>query len=471
MEYISTRGRAPALSFKDMLFEGLATDGGLYTPATWPRISPETLRAWRRLSYQELAAEVMLPFVDPDIHRDDLAPLLDRAYAGFRSDSVAPLCKIDDDVHLLELFHGPTYAFKDFAMQLLAQVFEFLLVRESRTVTVIGATSGDTGAAAIEAFRDLQCVNLFILFPLGRISEVQRRQMTMVQASNIHVIGIPGTFDDCQRIVKEAYGDEGFREAVSLTSVNSINWARIMAQAVYYFWAGLRLGAPDQSLDFAIPTGNFGNAFAGHVARQMGLPINRLLISSNRNDILTRFFRNNDMSVREVATSLSPSMDIQISSNFERLLFELCDRDATQVQTFMAGFHATGAMPLPAEVFERTRAGFDGFSLDDEAIVDAMRDWQQKTGTLIDPHTVIAMEHARLKRTAGHPAVALSTAHPAKFPEAVSRATGNPAPLPQSLAQLMGRPENAVSLPNNTHEVRQWIRERLASVGGMRDHG
>ena len=461
MHYISTRGVARANSFEDMLFTGLASDGGLFVPEYWPQVSPERLRAWRDLNYMELAAEIMLPHVEPDISRADLMSLIQQSYDGFRSQPIAPLRKVDGNLYQLELFHGPTFAFKDFAMQFLAQVYELLLARRDQSVTIISATSGDTGAAAVEAFKTSKSVNVFILFPLDRISEVQQRQMTTVEASNIHVIGIPGSFDDCQRIVKSASMQLDFREAVHLTSVNSINWARVMAQVVYYFWSALRLGSPEVPVDFAVPTGNFGNVFAGFVAKKMGLPIGRLMVSSNRNDILTRFFQSNDMSVREVIPSLSPSMDIQVSSNFERLLFELCDRNGEQTAEIMTEFQATGSMPLSGELFEKTKAWFHGFSLNDTESVQAMRSWNKQLHDHVDPHSVTALEHARHYGSESHPTVALSTAHPAKFPAAARLAFGSLPPMPGALADLFDKDERVVRLPNDVDQITQWIAKRV----------
>ena len=458
MQYISTRGEAPKLGFDDVLLAGLATDGGLYVPETWPQVDADTLRAWRGLSYQELAVEVMLPFVEQSIPREDFAVLVNRAYETFAHKAVTPVKQLDTNVYLLELFHGPTLAFKDCALQLLGHLFDYVLERRDERVTIVGATSGDTGSAAIEAIKGRSRADIFILFPEGRVSPVQQRQMTTVDADNVHALAIEGTFDDCQDLVKAMFADADFRGEVGLSAVNSINWARIMAQIVYYFWAALRLGAPDREIDFCVPTGNFGNVFAGYAAKQMGLPIGQLMVGSNRNDILTRFFQDDDMSIKGVEPSLSPSMDIQISSNFERYLFDLLDRNGNATAKTMLDFRSSGRMAVGQGGWEKAKAEFHGFSLSDPKCVDAMKTWYAETGEVLDPHTVIGVEHAAQFGRPDVPAVALATAHPAKFPAAVEQALGFEPALPTHLSDLYERSESFTSLPNQLKEIQQHVR-------------
>ena len=458
MQYISTRGEAPKLSFDDVLLAGLANDGGLYVPESWPKVDAETMRNWRGLSYPELAVEVMLPFVEKSIPREDFATLVQRAYATFQHSAVTPVKQLDTNVYLLELFHGPTLAFKDCALQLLGHLFDYVLERRDERVTIVGATSGDTGSAAIEAIKGRKRADIFILFPEGRVSPVQQRQMTTVIAENVHALAVEGTFDDCQDLVKAMFADADFRGEVSLSAVNSINWARIMAQIVYYFWASLRLGGPDREVDFCVPTGNFGNVFAGYAAKQMGLPMGRLMVGSNRNDILTRFFESDDMSIQGVEPSLSPSMDIQISSNFERYLFDLLDRSGSATAKTMIDFRASGRMSVGQGGWDQAKKDFHAFSLDDEKCLDAMRKWFDQTGEVLDPHTVIGVEHAAQFGRDGVPTVALATAHPAKFPAAVEQALNHTPDLPTHLSDLYDRSESFTSLPNQLKEVQQHVR-------------
>ncbi len=418
MRYVSTRGQAPVRDFAGVLLAGLAEDGGLYVPETWPVFSPAEWRAMRGLPYPELAARVMQPFVDADI---PLQALCAKAYAGFNHPAVAPLVQLETGLFVQELFHGPTLAFKDMAMQLLGRLFDHVLTRQDQRVTIIGATSGDTGSAAIEACRGLPRVDLVMLHPQGRTSEVQRRQMTSVIAPNIGNVAVVGSFDDCQDLVKAMFADVSFREEMRLSAVNSINWARIAAQIPYYAAAALALGGPDVPVGFSVPTGNFGNILAAYGASRMGLPISRLIVGSNENDILSRFLNKNDMSVAEVHPTLSPSMDIQVSSNFERLLFELLDRDPRATARTMSAFRATGAMRVPEPAWLQARRLF--------------------TGYLADPHTAIGVAAARAQASDGAAMIAMATAHPAKFPDAVVQATGIHPPLPKHLADLYDRPE------------------------------
>ncbi len=473
VKYVSTRGNAPVLDFDDVLLAGLARDGGLYLPETWPRFSADEIRALRGLPYAELATRVMAPFVAGCLTEAELGDLVTASYAGFDHPAVAPLRQIGPDQWVMELFHGPTLAFKDYALQLVGRLFDHVLSAKGRRVTIVGATSGDTGSAAIEACRDRDAVDVVILHPKGRVSEVQRRQMTTVLAGNVRNLAVEGTFDDCQDLVKALFNDHAFRDEVSLSAVNSINWARVMAQIAYYFAAGVALGAPDVPLAFAVPTGNFGNVFAGYAARRMGLPVERLVVGSNRNDILTRFFETGVMTAEGVVPTLSPSMDIQVSSNFERLLWEYLDRDGRAVDALLAEFRRTGRMAAPQGAWSAMGELFEGHRFDDDATLELMRRMRQATGELLDPHSAVGVGaglKARLARPA--PLVALATAHPAKFPDAVERATGHRPLLPPHLADLLERPERVEVVANDTASLKDYVRRfagrtRTTATGTM----
>jgi threonine synthase len=459
MRYISTRGQAPARDFADVLLAGLAEDGGLFMPQTWPHFGPSDWRAMRGLPYAELAARVMQPFVGGSIPFEVLRQICRDAYAGFGHPAVVPLVQSDTSLFVQELFHGPTLAFKDMAMQVLGRLFDYVLTQRDRRVTIVGATSGDTGSAAIEACAGRDRVDIMILHPFGRTSDVQRRQMTTVLAPNVGNIAIEGTFDDCQDLVKAMFADAGFRTEMRLSAVNSINWARIAAQIPYYVAAGLALGAPDRDVAFSVPTGNFGNVLAAWAARRTGLPVARLIVGSNRNDILTRFLDRNDMSMAPVEPSLSPSMDIQISSNFERLLFELLDRDGIATRETMLKFRRTGRMKVADSLWHRARGLFHGFRLDDAGTLAEIRRLHAATGYLADPHTVIGIAAARAMPCAGGvPTVAMATAHPAKFPDAMEQATGHRPALPTRMADLFEREETFTVLPNDLGAVEAAVR-------------
>ena len=470
MRYISTRGTAPVLGFDEVLLTGLARDGGLYIPETWPVLTGAEIRALSGLPYAEAAFRVMRPFVGPAIPEDDLGALIEDAYAGFGHAAVAPLKQLDGRTWLLELTHGPTLAFKDYAMQVLGRLFDHVLERRGERVTIVGATSGDTGPAAIEACRDRAAIDIFILHPKGQVSEVQRRQMTTVAAENVFNIAIEGSFDDCQDLLKALFNDTAFRDEMNLSAVNSINWARIMGQIAYYMVAGAALGAPDRAVAFAVPTGNFGNVYAAYAAGRMGLPLAGLIVGSNRNDILTRCFATGAMTVSEVEPTLSPSMDIQISSNFERLLFDLYDGEGAAVAAAMREFRATGTLALGQARWARVLELFDGARLDDEGTLEAIARIFEETGELVDPHTAIGVAAAREK--AGSvpdphaPIVAVATAHPAKFPDAVERATGVRPALPPALADLYEREERLSVLPNDLAQVRDFVRARARPASG-----
>lgn len=462
MKYVSTRGQAPALAFDDVLLTGLARDGGLYVPESWPTFSTVEIAALRGLSYQDLAVRVMAPFVEGAVATAELEKIVADAYAGFDHAAVAPLKQLAPNQWLMELFHGPTLAFKDYAMQFLGRMFDHVLQQRGERVTIVGATSGDTGSAAIEACRDRAAIDIFILFPDGRVSEVQRRQMTTVPAANVHCVALKGTFDDCQDAVKAMFNHAAFRDAHNLSAVNSINWARIMAQVVYYFWAGVQLGAPDRPMVFSVPTGNFGNVFAGYVAQRMGLPIERFVIGSNTNDILTRFFETGSMTMRDVVPTISPSMDIQVSSNFERLLFEVCDRDGAKVEGLMNRFRQARSYDLDDEPLRRARAAFSGVRLSDDETKAVIRDVYRATGELLDPHSAIGVDAGRRGGIApGVPVIALATAHPAKFPQAVEEASGVHPALPERLADLFAREERLTRMPNDVGALETYIAETV----------
>ncbi|WP_149538486.1 threonine synthase [Siccirubricoccus phaeus] len=461
MRYLSTRGEAAPRGFEDVLLAGLAEDGGLFLPAAWPVLSPAEWRGLRGLPYPELAARLIHPFVGEEaMSLATLRGMTEAAYYGFGHPAVAPLVQLDHRAFALELFHGPTLAFKDMAMQLLGRLFDHVLAKRGERVTIVGATSGDTGSAAIEACRDREAIDIVILHPEGRTSEVQRRQMTTVLAPNVANLAIQGSFDDCQDLVKAMFNDAPFRREMQLSAVNSINWARIAAQIPYYAAAALALGAPDRPVGFSVPTGNFGNVLAAWAVRQMGLPVERLIIGSNRNDILHRFLAANDMTMRPVEPSLSPSMDIQVSSNFERLLFELLGRDGAATRATMERFRAEGRMPVPDAAWRRAAALFHGFTLDDAGTLAEIRRLWEGAGYLADPHTAIGTAAARALAPADHaiPVVVAATAHPAKFPDAVEQATGHRPPLPARLADLYEREERFSLLPADLAQVEGFVR-------------
>ena len=468
MKFVSTRGQAPALSFEGALLAALARDGGLYMPEAWPKLSPDAIAGLAGLDYADAAYRVMRPYLEGDPCLADIEPVLEEAYGSFHHPAVAPLRQIAPNSFILELFHGPTLAFKDLAMQVVARLMNSALLRKGAHATVIGATSGDTGAAAIEAFRGLEAIDIFILHPKRRVSDVQRRQMTTVLAPNVFNIAIEGTFDDCQDLVKAMFNDHRFRDELNLSAVNSINWARVMAQTVYYVAAAVALGAADRVVSFAVPTGNFGNVYAGYAARAMGVPIERLIVGSNRNDILTRFFASGRMAIEAVHPSLSPSMDIQVSSNVERLLFDLYDRDGPALAQAMASFRRNGQLAVGEERWKAARAVFDGYRFDDSETLQAIAGLHRQTGEVVDPHSAIGVAAAHSAEQAGErtgdrgvaPIVALATAHPAKFPDAVERATGHRPALPSHLADLLQRPERVEVLPNDLKTVEGYVRSR-----------
>jgi threonine synthase len=461
VKYVSTRGGGPPLGFEDVLLGGLAPDGGLYVPVTWPRLSATEIRGLRGLDYAAAAARVMALYVGGAFEAGEFAKIAAEAYASFRHKAVAPLKQLDSGLWLLELFHGPTLAFKDYPLQLVGRLFDIALKRRGERLTIVAATSGDTGSAAIEACGGREAVDIFMLHPKGRISEVQRRQMTTCTAANVHNIAIEGTFDDCQDLVKGMFADARFRARMRLSAVNSINWARVMAQTAYYFAAAAALGAPDREVSFSVPTGNFGNVYAAFCARRMGLPVARLVVASNRNDILARFFATGVMETRAVEPSLSPSMDIQISSNFERLLYDLYDGDGATVANLMRAFRRDGKLRIDEPRWRKALEVFSGFRADDDETLASIAAVHAETGELIDPHTAVGVAAAKAQRgDPSVPMVALATAHPAKFPDAVERATGIRPPLPSHLADLMTREERMTALPNDIEAVKNFVQSR-----------
>ncbi len=463
MKYISTRGGCEPKSFEDVILTGLAPDGGLFVPEELPHFSKDEIASWAGLSYEELALKIMTPFVDGAIPQDDLKQLIDTSYATFRHGAIAPLIQTGHNEWILELFHGPTLAFKDFALQFLGNLLDYTLEKRNQKVVIMGATSGDTGSAAIEGCRQCKNVDMFILHPHKRVSDVQRRQMTTVMADNIHNLALEGNFDDCQNMVKDSFADQSFLpDGRQLVAVNSINWARIMAQIVYYFWASLSLGGPERKVSFSVPTGNFGDIFAGYLAHKMGLPIEQLVIATNQNDILHRCISENDHSTRPLEQSLAPSMDIMISSNFERLLFDLYSRDGNAIAGLMKDAKA-GHMNLSDTALVEARKLFSSYRCDDQGMLKIISDVNRDCDYLLDPHTAIGLEAARqCRRNLETPMVTLATAHPAKFPDAVKKAGYPHDPeLPPHMADLFEREERFTVLANDKEAVHQFMADHI----------
>jgi threonine synthase len=458
VRYVSTRGEVPPLGFMDVTLAGLARDGGLYVPETWPRLSAETIAGFAGRPYAEVAVEVTRPFVGDSISESDLSRLAREAYGAFRHPAVVPIAQFGASTFLLELFHGPTLAFKDVAMQLLARLMDHALAARGEHTTIVVATSGDTGGAAVEAFRGRERADLFVLFPQGRISDVQRRMMTTATDNNVHAIAVEGTFDDCQALVKGLFNHHAFRDRVRLSGVNSINWARIVAQVVYYFTAAATLGAPHRKVAFTVPTGNFGDIFAGYVAERMGLPIDRLVIATNVNDILARTLSTGTYDVREVVATSSPSMDIQVSSNFERLLFEATGRDAAQVRAMMGSLAQAGRFSLSSQALSKIRALFNAERADEEETAATIRTTLRETSRLVDPHTAVALAVAEKEtRDPAIPMIVLGTAHPAKFPDVVEAACGVRPGLPDWLSDLPERSERVTPMPVDQAAIEKFI--------------
>lgn len=462
MRYVSTRGQAPVLDFAEVTLAGLAGDGGLYVPEHWPSFDTEEIAELAQLPYAQVAAKVMAPFIGDAIPQADVEHLAEEAYAAFHHDAVVPFAQIDEKHFIMELFHGPTLAFKDVALQFLGQLFNYLLDRQDNGLTIIGATSGDTGSAAIHAVAGQDKTAIFMLHPYGRVSDVQRRQMTTVLAPNVFNIAVDGSFDDCQAMVKELLRDKNLAEKSPLSAVNSINWARVMAQIVYYFTTAVALGAPHRAVSFSVPTGNFGDVFAGYVAMKMGLPIERLIVATNENDILHRALSVGDYSTQTVVPTITPSMDIQISSNFERLLFDLSGRDGAQVAMTMSDFNKNGVMTLPKAWLEKAAEVFTTHKVSQDE-TSATISWAQDHAHMtIDPHSAVALRAARAcANDITGPIVTLATAHPAKFRDAVERATGKRPSLPHFIGDIFGREERYTRLPADIDAIRTYIAEHM----------
>jgi threonine synthase len=465
VKYISTRGAAPALNFEQVLLTGLASDGGLYVPETLPSFSREEIAAMSALDYPQLALKIIGPFVDDCIPADDLKTIIDETYAEFRHNAVAPMVQLAANQWVLELFHGPTLAFKDFALQLLGRLLDYVLQRKHQQVVIMGATSGDTGSAAIEGCKRCNNIDMYILHPHNRVSDVQRKQMTTVQGDNIHNLAVEGNFDDCQAMVKASFGDRSFLPADrSLVAVNSINWARIMAQIVYYFYAAVALGAPQRAIAFSVPTGNFGDIFAGYLARQMGLPIERLIIATNTNDVLHRVMTSSTYGRQPLIHTLSPSMDISVSSNFERLLFDLYDRDGAALADLMQRFDE-GDVSFSAAAMSRARELFSSHCVSEEATREQIASTWRECEYLLDPHSAIGVAAARSADVpASVPVVTLATAHPAKFPDAIKSAgLEQTVDLPLHLNDLFERPERFEVLPNDLEAVQAYMANSISA--------
>lgn len=455
MRYISTRGRAPDIGFEDVLLTGLAPDGGLYVPESWPRFDTAALSALRGLPYPDLVAAIAGPYGAGAVA--GLREMASRAYERF--ERLAPLTELEDGLWLLELYWGPTLAFKDYALQMLGRLFDQSLSARGTRALVLGATSGDTGSAAIEACRDRASLDIVILHPHGRVSEVQRRQMTTVTSPNVHNVAVHGTFDDCQRLVKEMLIEPSLRSELGATSVNSINWVRIMAQVAYYFFAALECGAPDRAVSFAVPTGNFGNVLAAYVARNMGLPIHRLIIGTNQNNVVARFLETGRLAIDTVVPTITPAMDIQVPSNLERLLFDLAGRDGDAIRTLMKEFGEHGRVDFDPVLIQELRTFVTGHWFDEAATRQALAETYERSGVLVDPHTAVGIAAARATaRHADEPVICVGTAHPAKFPEAVIEATGVRPQLPERLADLFDRPEAMTVLPADRHAIEALVR-------------
>ena len=461
MKYISTRGQAPELTFEEAMLTGLARDGGLYLPAEIPVMSHDEIAALAGLPYEEIAFRVMWPYVSGSFAEDEFRQIIARAYDGFGHDARAPLKQLNENHFLLELFHGPTLAFKDFAMQLIGQLFQVALKRRGDRVTIVGATSGDTGSAAIEAFRGLDAVDVFILFPHGRVSEVQRRQMTTPADSNVHALAVDGDFDDCQAALKDMFNDFDFRDGVKLAGVNSINFARVLAQIVYYFSAAVSLGAPHRKVSFTVPTGNFGDIFAGYLAKRMGLPIDRLVVATNQNDILHRCLSGEGYFKGDTIPSISPSMDIQVSSNFERALYYAYGEDGGAVAQLMDELK-TGGFNVSQGAMQALRESFDSGRVSEDETLDTIKETLAHSAELVCPHSAVGIKVAEDHRAADVPMITLATAHPAKFPAAVEKASGEHPPLPSRMADLYERPERVTRIANDLGTLEDHIRRHIA---------
>ena len=461
MKYISTRGDAPELSFAEAMLTGLARDGGLYVPKKIPTLEADAIAAMAGKTYEEVAFEVMKPFIGESFTDEEFKGIIERAYAGFRHEARAPLVQLAPNHYLLELFHGPTLAFKDFAMQLIGQLFQFELSRRGEKVTIVGATSGDTGSAAIEAFRGLDNVDVFILFPDGRVSDIQRKQMTTPTDNNVHALALDGDFDDCQARLKDMFNDFEFRDGVKLAGVNSINWARVLAQVVYYFSSAVSLGAPHRKVSFTVPTGNFGDIFAGYIAKRMGLPIEQLVIATNQNDILHRTMETGAYTKEGVTPSISPSMDIQVSSNFERALFDAYDREGSVVAQLMEDLK-DGSFTISQGAMEMLRENFASGRASEDETTATIKSEYAASGEVLCPHSAVGVKVGN-EHISSVPMITLATAHPAKFPDAVEAAMGTRPGLPPHMADMMDKEERVCKVPNQLALLETLIKDRIAA--------
>ena len=468
INYLSTRGGQSSLQYEDVLLSGLARDGGLFMPEEWPTFSHSELNEMKKLSYSELAAKIMTPFIQPSLSHNEVLKICNEIYSKFTNDEVAPLKKMEDNLFILELFHGPTLAFKDYAMQFLSKAFNVALTKNKQRAVILGATSGDTGSAALEAFKGKDNVDIFILFPDGKVSPVQQKQMTWINDSGAHALSVKTDFDGCQEIVKDCFEDLKFKDQISLSAINSINWVRLLPQIVYYFYSALKVGAPDQEVAFSVPTGNFGNILAGWMAKKIGLPISNLICGSNQNDILTRFFNNGVMERKNVNPSFSPSMDIQVSSNFERLLFEILDRDVIKVKQEMNNFKKNGIFSIPKEIMLKVNNLFSAYMISNNETLDIIKNTFENYNYILDPHSAIGFGSARKALdekiiSSSTPIISLACAHPSKFPDVIKKAINIKPQLPDHLKELMVSKEYFKVIGDDTKFIKNYLKEKMRS--------
>ena len=468
INYLSTRGGQSSLQYEDVLLSGLARDGGLFMPEEWPTFNHSELNEMKKLSYSELAAKIMTPFIQPSLSHNEVLKICNEIYSKFTNDEVAPLKKMEDNLFILELFHGPTLAFKDYAMQFLSKAFNVALTKNKQRAVILGATSGDTGSAALEAFKGKDNVDIFILFPDGKVSPVQQKQMTWINDSGAHALSVKTDFDGCQEIVKDCFEDLKFKDQISLSAINSINWVRLLPQIVYYFYSALKVGAPDQEVAFSVPTGNFGNILAGWMAKKIGLPISNLICGSNQNDILTRFFNNGVMERKNVNPSFSPSMDIQVSSNFERLLFEILDRDAIKVKQEMSNFKKNGVFSIPKEIMLKVNNLFSAYMISNNETLDIIKNTFENYNYILDPHSAIGFGSARKALdekiiSSSTPIISLACAHPSKFPDVIKKAINIKPQLPDHLKELMVSKEYFKVIGDDTKFIKNYLKEKMRS--------
>ena len=468
INYLSTRGGQSSLQYEDVLLSGLARDGGLFMPEEWPTFTHSELNEMKKLSYSELAAKIMTPFIQPSLSHSEVLKICNEIYSKFTNDEVAPLKKMEDNLFILELFHGPTLAFKDYAMQFLSKAFNVALTKNKQRAVILGATSGDTGSAALEAFKGKDNVDIFILFPDGKVSPVQQKQMTRINDLGAHALSVKTDFDGCQEIVKDCFEDLKFKDQISLSAINSINWVRLLPQIVYYFYSALKVGAPDQEVAFSVPTGNFGNILAGWMAKKIGLPISNLICGSNQNDILTRFFNNGVMERQNVNPSFSPSMDIQVSSNFERLLFEILDRDAIKVKQEMNNFKKNGIFSIPKEIMLKVNYLFSAYMISNNETLDIIKNTFENYNYILDPHSAIGFGSAKKALnekviSSSTPIISLACAHPSKFPDVIKKAINIEPQLPDHLKELMVSKEYFKVIGNDTKFIKNYLKEKMRS--------